>query len=122
MTIFFLAIVNLQYLTILIKSAVQDVNLQFQYRSLNCEIKRSQICLLLFYSVETSLHSNQRPCMLITDISYHESTIQIQPTPTEKQFQSRFKLNFYIGEPILFYCTFYKVMTHAVLDTVVLDC
>ncbi len=62
---FLLAIVNLQYLTILIKSALQDVNLQFQYRSPNCEIKRSQICFLLFYSVmETSLHSNQRPCML----------------------------------------------------------
>ncbi len=48
---FLLAIVNLQYLTILIKSELQDVNLQFQYRSPNCEIKRSQICFLLFYSV-----------------------------------------------------------------------
>ncbi len=62
---FFLAIVNLQYHTILIKSELQDVNLQFQYRSPNSEIKTSQIWFLLFYSVmETSLHSNQRPCML----------------------------------------------------------
>ncbi len=30
---FFLAIVNLQYLTIVIKSELQDVNSQFQYRS-----------------------------------------------------------------------------------------
>ncbi len=30
---FFLAIVNLQYLTFLIKSELQDVNSQFQYRS-----------------------------------------------------------------------------------------
>ncbi len=36
---FLLAIVNLQYLTILIKSELQDVNLQFQYRSLISEIK-----------------------------------------------------------------------------------
>ncbi len=39
MSVFFLAIVNLQYLTTLIKSELQDVNLQFQYRSPNCEIK-----------------------------------------------------------------------------------
>ncbi len=37
---FFLAIVNLQYLTILIQSALQHVNLQFQYRSPNYEIKK----------------------------------------------------------------------------------
>ncbi len=34
----FLVIVNLQYLTILIKSALHDVNSQFQYRRPNCEI------------------------------------------------------------------------------------
>ncbi len=43
---FFLEIVNLQYLTILIKFDLQDVNFQFQYRSPNCEIKRSHICFL----------------------------------------------------------------------------
>ncbi len=36
---FLLAIVNLQYLTILIKSELQDVN--SNNRSLNCEIKKS---------------------------------------------------------------------------------
>ncbi len=73
--LFLLAIVNLQYLTILIKSELHDLNLQFQYRSPNCEIKRSHIWFLLFCSVmETSLYSNQRPCvlqfLLITGISY----------------------------------------------------
>ncbi len=61
---FFLAIVNLQYITILIKSELQHVHFQFQYRRLNCEIKRSQVCFLLFSVMKSSLHSNQRPCML----------------------------------------------------------
>ncbi len=97
-------------------SELQDVNLLFHYRSPNHEIKRSQIWFLLFYSVtQTSLHSNQRPCMLyfylIPLFSYHRGTIHIQPPPTEKQFQSRFQLNFCIGDPIFFYCKFYKEMT-----------
>ncbi len=46
---FFLAIVNLQYLTILIKSELQDVNFQFKYRSPNCEKKRPQICFFTFF-------------------------------------------------------------------------
>ncbi len=93
---FFLAVVNLQYLTILIKSKLQDVNSQFQYRSLNCEIKRSQLLFLLFYSVtETSLHtyiyySNQRPCMLefllITGISYHGAPSTPNTHPLERLF------------------------------------
>ncbi len=28
---------------------------------------------------------------------------------------SRFQLNFCIGDPIFFYCAFYKVMTHSVV-------
>ncbi len=38
---FLLAIVNVQYLTILIKYELQDVN--SNNRSLNCEIKKSQL-------------------------------------------------------------------------------
>ncbi len=41
---FFLAVVNLQYLTILIKSELRDVN--SNNTSLNCEIKRSQLLFL----------------------------------------------------------------------------
>ncbi len=74
-------------------------------RNLNCEIKSSQLLFLVFYSVtETSWHSNQRPCMLeflvILGISCHGGIIHIQPSPTEKLFQSRFQLNFYIGDPM----------------------
>ncbi len=50
---FLLEIVNLQYLTILIKSELQEVNLQFQYRSLNCEI-RSQKCFLFSHGNKLS--------------------------------------------------------------------
>ncbi len=44
---FFLAVVNLQYLTILIKSELRDVN--SNNTSLNCEIKRSQLLFLFVF-------------------------------------------------------------------------
>ncbi len=117
--LFFFAIVNLQYLTILIKSELQDVNSQFQYRSELWDKKVTITVFTFFYSVtETSLHSNQRPCMLEL-LLVTASAIMGAPSTsnTHPQEGSRFQLNFCIGDSIFFYCTFYKVMTHSVLDS-----
>ncbi len=43
-------------------------------------------------------------------------TIHIQHSPTEKQFQSRFQLNFFMGTLFFLYYIFYKIMTHSILD------
>ncbi len=60
---FFLAIVNLQYLTILIKSELQDVNSQFQYRAELWDKKVTITFFILwqivFYSV-TDRHKGKR--------------------------------------------------------------
>ncbi len=82
-------------------------------------IKRSQLLFLLFNSVtETSLRSYQRPRMLwfllIPGISSHEGTVHIQHSPT-----GRFKvpIEFLFRGHYFFYCTFYKIMTRSVLDS-----
>ncbi len=97
----FLAIVNLQYLTILIKSELQDVNLQFQYRNLNCEIKRSQIWFSLFYSV---METSPKAMYVVFFVDpWHQLPRWHNPHPALthwKQFQSRFQLNVCIGDPI----------------------
>ncbi len=66
---------------------------------------------------ETSLHSNQRPCMLEFLLITASATMWApsQHSNTHPLEGSRFQLNLCIGDPIFFYCTFYKVMTHSVL-------
>ncbi len=53
-------------------------------------------------------------CLLIPGISYHGGTVHIQHSPT-----GRFKvpIEFLHRGPYFFYCTFYKVMTHSILNS-----
>ncbi len=70
----------------LIKSELQDVNFQFQYRSPNCEIKKvTNMVFTCLFCHGNSLHSNQTTCMLYFLVDHHP-----QPTPPTHTLKRNF--------------------------------